>query len=459
MAQRVENKWLWISCSDIRTELRQLREEGRNTGQAERMFEKLQALGDEELFGPDNQAEAQRVLQFARQLTPQADYPYQEPSDLESIRQLRAEGPRQLGNPLSDRKLADHIHAAWLGRCIGCLLGKPVEGQRTDELWGFLQDTGQWPLDGYIRFGVRGAAAAKYPDMIARKHYDRIDHMPVDDDTNYTLIGLLVVREHGPGFTPADVAQFWMDNLPLLQTCTAERVAYRNLALHIQPPESARRHNPYREWIGAQIRADAFGYLAAGNPELAAEWAWRDASISHVKNGIYGEMFVAAAIAAAAHAETIVDVIEAGLSEIPSTSRLYEAIGQVLAWFANDLSYDQAVERIHEHWDQNDQHDWCHTISNAVICTTALLWGGDEFGPSICRAVQPGFDTDCNGATVGSILGMRLGTQGIDAAWSDRLQDTLKTAIRGWETVKISEIARETTNLHRQIRSAEAGPA
>jgi hypothetical protein len=130
----------------------------------------------------------------------------------------------------------------------------------------------------------------------------------------------------------------------------------------------------------------------------------------------------------------------------------------VLAWFADDVPYDQAIDRIHEHWDENDPHDWCHTLSNAAICTAAMLWGGDEFGPSICRAVQPGFDTDCNGATVGSILGMRLGTKGIDAAWSDRLHDTLKTAIRGWETVTISELARQTFALHKQVRSNQAGP-
>lgn len=134
--------------------------------------------------------------------------------------------------------------------------------------------------------------------------------MPVDDDTNYTVTGLSILKTYGTEFTPEDVGRYWLSNIPLLSTCTAEGVAYRNMTCGINQPKSAVYLNHYREWIGAQIRADFFGYAGSGNPELSAEFAWRDACISHVKNGIYGEMWVSAMLASAPFLDDPVEVIK-----------------------------------------------------------------------------------------------------------------------------------------------------
>jgi len=452
MAKQVKNAWLWVSARDLDTELRQLEDEGRDVTPVRRKLKALIRLGDEQLATPRNRRRAAELLDAAAALKMRSDYPFLEPSDLPGIRGLRRRGPRRYRRPLPDRTLRDRITGAWLGRCIGCLLGKASEGVRSDRFWPFLKRTRQWPIRDYVRFGAGGRAGREFADLARRAGCDRIDHMPVDDDTNYTTTGFLIVRQNGPKFTPADVGQFWLRNLPLLATCTAERVAYRNLAMGLQPPGSATFRNPFREWIGAQIRADAFGYLNAGNPQRAAEFAWRDASISHIKNGIYGEMLMAATIAAAPYCESPAGLLKVGLSEIPKTSRLFADVNQAMEWHREGIGYDEAVARIHGRWDENVPHDWCHTSSNAVICAVALLWGEGDFGASVCRAVQPCFDTDCNGATVGSIMGMMLGARKIPPRWSSRLHDTLHTSLAGYPVVKITQIAAETFQLFQQIR-------
>src|SRR5258708_9351927 len=159
------------------------------------------------------------------------------------------------------------------------------------------------------------------------------------------------MKRFGRASPSADVADFWLTDIPILHLCTAERVAYRNLCNLIPHPKSATFRNPFREWIGAQIRADFWGYAAAGNPELAAEFAWRDASISHVKNGIYGEMWAAAMIAAAFVTDDVPTIIRAGLAQIPAHCRLADAVEQLFEWQEVGVDYDTAGYRVHALWD------------------------------------------------------------------------------------------------------------
>jgi len=446
--------WLYLSKTDIETERRQCEEEGKDLSSVADEFERVLALDLDDLV---NQPAAQALLDQTIELPTRSGFAFVEPSDLEGIRAARPSGSVPLLTfALDDGTLEDKIHGAWTGRCVGCLLGKPVEGWRRDRMWGYLKDLNRWPLSDFFRYDVATPEAReKYQmrDAAAGGVFaDLVNAMPEDDDTNYTTSGLAILKRFGPQFTPENVATFWLSDIPILHTCTAERVAYRNLCLLIPPPASASTRNPYREWIGAQIRADFWGYAAPGNPELAAEFAWRDASISHVKNGIYGEMWVAAMTAAAFVTADMPSIIRAGLSQIPAQSRLADAIDSVLEWSDLDIDYDTASYRVHEIWKEERAHDWCHTISNAMIVAIGLLWGELDYGKSICRAVQPCFDTDCNGATVGSILGIIHGRKALPGRWVDGINDTLHTGVTGYHTVKLADMTRETLGVIEKVR-------
>src|SRR5205823_6635998 len=166
---------------------------------------------------------------------------------------------------------------------------------------------------------------------------------------------------YGPDFTAAHVGHAWQMKLPYLLVYTAERVAYRNLVDGLTPPETASYRNPYREWIGAQIRADLRGWACPGAPERAAELAFRDAALSHVKNGIYGEMFFAAAIAAAFATESVEKALDVGLSEIPANCRFAEAIHETMRWVREDGDPERTTDRIHEVY---GRYHRVHTINN-----------------------------------------------------------------------------------------------
>ena len=136
-----------------------------------------------------------------------------------------------------------------------------------------------------------------------------------------------------------------------------------------------------------------------------------------------------------------------GLAQIPCTSRLHKAITDVLNGYENGVTEKECFDNIHNRFDEFTVHGWCHTISNAMIVVASLLYGKGDYGRSICMAVQTGFDTDCNGATVGSILGMANGIDSIDEVWQKPINNKLHTSIFGVGTIKITD-AVEITMKH-----------
>lgn len=374
------------------------------------------------------------------------DYKYIEPSTLEQIKELRNITDSTYTYNKTD--YYEKVYGAWMGRICGCMLGKTVECIRTDELIPFLKETNNYPMHRYIfKSDLNDDIIGKYKFGFKNKCYaDEIDGMPVDDDTNYVVLAQKIIDDYGRDFSSFDVANAWIKYQGKDAYCTAERVAYCNFIKGFAPPESAVYQNPHREWIGAQIRGDYFGYINPANPELAADMAWRDASISHVKNGIYGEMFVAAMISVAAATNDIEKIILGRLSEIPSTSRLYEEVMSVLTAYKTGVSRCECFNMIHRKYDEYTDYGWYHTISNAMIVVASLLYGDGDYGKSVCMVVETGFDTDCNGATVGSVLGMANGIKSIPDCWTKPINDTLHTSIFTVDTVKISDCAKRTMN-------------
>ncbi len=382
------------------------------------------------------------IVQNAKPVT---DYPYHEPSDLETIRALRE--PFNVNGTVPDRDtLRQKIHGAWMGRIAGCMLGKSIEGIRTKDLYPFLKETDNFPLHRYIRRDeITPDMCDKYSFPFGERIYvDQIDSMPPDDDTNYTVMSQQIIESHGRDFTALDVLQAWPYAQRRTSFCTAERVAYCNYMKGLVPPESALYKNPYREWIGAQIRADYYGYINPGDPETAADMAFRDASISHVKNGIYGAMFVAAMLALAAVTDNIEAIIDGGLAQIPATSRLYESIGKVLNDYRSGMDEQTWFDNLHAQYNEIYGHYWAHTIPNAMIVVAALLYGKGDYGRSICMAVEHGYDTDCNAATVGSILGMRGGIDAIDDVWVAPFNGILRTTLTNQSTLQIHDLVDKT---------------
>ncbi|MGW0117379.1 ADP-ribosylglycohydrolase family protein [Streptomyces sp. NPDC003327] len=343
-----------------------------------------------------------------------------------------------------DPALRDRLHAAWLGRAAGCLLGKPVEKLPLPAIRALARATGNWPLgDWFTARGVPPELLAAHPwnrRSAATSLAENIDGMPEDDDLNYPLLNLLLLQRYGRDFTTADVARLWLDELPAGRTFTAERVAYRNLLDGVEPPLTAVRRNPFREWIGAQIRADVHGWTCPGAPEAAAAQAYRDAALTHTANGVYGALFVAATTAAAASGTADVhQALAAGLGVVPPRSRLAAAVRLGIAAARTTADFDAVVDRLHA---ELGGYHWVHAVPNAALLAAALTHADGDFTRSICAAVSGGWDTDSNGATAGSVAGLLAGhPDRLPDRWTSPLKNRLSTSVAAFDGIGFDALA------------------
>jgi len=356
------------------------------------------------------------------------------------------------------------IRGAWAGRISGCQLGKPVEVLAMtaghQELTNYLEKANALPLRDYVP-ALEGTLVEKIGKRSCLGHIERAEP---DDDINYTVLALLLLEHKGAEMETADVGRAWMGLLPAGATFTAERAAYRTLL------DKAAEHftfgadpgfdlaecsdNEFNDWIGAQIRADLYGWVCPGRPALAADLARRDASLSHRGDGIYGAVFVAALGAAIPAAHDLAEAIDVALQEIPGDSRAAAAVklGRELAGKAD------AVSTIHSRYEGMSP---VHTVNNLALvvwalCTAVALGDTsngrletDPFSVAIGDVVAAGLDTDCNGATVGGLYGL-LGRP-IPNAWTDAWQGRVGVALAGYSEFDLEDLVERTIAVAKKL--------
>ncbi|MFG2193560.1 ADP-ribosylglycohydrolase family protein [Streptomyces sp. NPDC048639] len=358
-------------------------------------------------------------------------------------------GPAALAPDVLD----DKILGGWLGRIAGNMLGKPVERgdhwtrQRIDR---YLRRADALPLTDYIP-GPTPEHPLDPAEFELRPEWPECTRGNIrgsarDDDVDYAILGLHLLETRGFGFTTEQVGELWLLRLPYLQTFTAERATYRNLARGLKPPVAATVDNPYQDWIGALIRADVHGWTSPGDPRRAAGLARRDAVLSHTGNGVYGAMWAAALIAAAFTARSVRAALDASLEHIPAGCRLARTVRRTAALHDAGLSWEGTLAELEA---ETGRLHWIHVVPNAAVLTAGLLYGEGDFTATIALTVRGGLDTDSNGATAGSVAGVLCGASAIPAQWTEPLRDTVRSAVFGFDGARITDLAERTARLAR----------
>ncbi len=289
-----------------------------------------------------------------------------------------------------DEKLKDEIYACWLGKAIAGGLGAPFEG---------------------------------VPDSPNLKPEDLLIDTSPNDDLELQLLWLILAEKYGMEVDADKLSQAWLNIIKY--GMDEYGVAIWNLRRGLKPPLTGYVDNFFIDGMGAAIRSEIWACLYPGKPKAAAYFASCDACVDHWGNGVWAEIFLAAAESNAFVCESAQEALKAGLEHIPESCNASKVVKYVMEMYSEGFDLGQIRENILK---QFGSHNFTDCVMNLGFIVASLLYGEGDFEKTVLAAINFGCDTDCTAATAGSFLGILYGTKIIPAKWKSVVNDKLSVS-------------------------------
>lgn len=334
---------------------------------------------------------------------------------------------------LDSARLRDQILGCWMGKNCGGTLGTPLE-----KAWGEPEPFDVW----------------WYPVLA--------DGGIPNDDLEMQLVWLRALEEVGPQLTAADLARYWQNHIAY--NMDEFGLSKTGLSLGLRPPISSYYNNWFRDCMGCPIRSEIWACVAPGAPRVAVRLAFEDGIVDHAGGeSIYGEFFNTAVESAAFIVSDPQKLLDIGLSYIPESCLTSRSIQVARESHRRGSTWQEARRKVLE---TAPHYNAQFSPPNIAFQVVGWLWGS-EFGDAICKAVNCGYDTDCTGATLGSVLGIIGGAQALPEKWTEPLGHTIATSAPSGGLTHVAEIpktldeftervlvqARRVLGFHRLLRN------
>jgi len=298
-------------------------------------------------------------------------------------------------------KLSDKLRGMWLGQLIGNYAGRETEGKYS---------------------GSTPNPAPAVPWVI-RQEWD------ADDDTDMEYVALHILQTHGLDCNYPEIAQQWRTHIGTCGLYLANKQAWYLMADGYLPSDTgSRAYNEHWYSIDSQITTEVLGAISPGLVQSAIDLAGEFAHVTNTGFAVHAAQFHSAMYAAAFFEPNVTSVVTEALASVPTTSRTYQVVTDVLGWYmedANDGSLDWRATRskLYEKYQGSGSygryHNWAESTINAGATVLAVLYGQGDFKDTVQIAVLAGWDCDCSAATAGGLIGIIKGFRGLPSDLTD----------------------------------------
>lgn len=286
--------------------------------------------------------------------------------------------------------LLDGIYGGWVGMLIGGIEGLPHEWKYTNQPRETLPDF------TFLKNGARS-----------------------DDDNDFEWTHLWFMDKESVIKLPYPrIVEIWKANMNK-GIWVANKKARDLMDEGVVPPETGTvARNPHASYnLSGQFCTESYGLIAPGMPQAAADIGLYYAHIAVSEEPLQAAQFWTSLISLRAFLEsTPEEAMQLALAAVDPKSCMAEVVTDTCKafhahpddWKAARQAFDQKW-RLHRKWNSNS------TPVNGGLACLALLYGKDDFYRTLQIAMALGHDADCNAATAGAVVGVRLGFKRIAA--------------------------------------------
>jgi len=313
---------------------------------------------------------------------------------------------------LSYDRYLDQVLGGWIGKSMGGAVGARFEGNK-----------------GWIEIS---------PDEMFPAQ------MPPNDDLDLQILWLKVLEEKGAALTSDDLAAAWLEGC--WYPFNEYGIFRRNWQLGIHPPMSGRFTNQFWETgMGCPIRAEIWGYVFPGAPDLAARYAAMDGTLDHTRQSVGGEMMLAAMASMAFFVPDVRRLAAMFMHYLPRGTPIERLTRAAFQAYDEGLSLRDARDRLMA---LAGHPEACDSQINVPFTFLGLLYGGNDLQETMLAALRCGYDTDCTLATAAALVGQILGASRIPDSLKRPVGDELVMGIQYRRPeMTLSALARDTARM------------